>query len=303
MSGSLVGYIISLIDHNAGPYFMAFYIIKSSGEKEEFSVKKFRRSLRKSGAQDATIDRILEEIKRLRPKTTQEIFSYAIKRLEEEDRPIAARYNLKHAIMELGPAGYPFELFVAEVLRHQGYEAQQGKIVSGFCVDHEVDVVAIKDNKHFMIECKFHNRSGLKSDVKVALYIQARFQDVHKAWEQEHKSAHSFHQAWIITNTRFTSEAEKYAACIDIKLIDFSYPRNESLAAMTDKAGLHPITVLTGISRSQKRQLIKNGLILCRDTQKHKDLLHSVGLTTHEVDKLIKESETICKLGLITDEE
>ena len=70
-----------------------------------------------------------------------------------------------------------------------------------------------------MIECKFHNQIGLKTNIKVILYIQARFEDVRTEWEQKPRDSHKFHHAWVVTNTHFTSKAIKYAECMDIKLL------------------------------------------------------------------------------------
>ena len=48
-------------------------------------------------------------------------------------------------------------------------------------MDHEVDVVAKKDNMVFFLECKYHNHRGTYSDIKTALYVHARFVDIEKA--------------------------------------------------------------------------------------------------------------------------
>ena len=48
--------------------------------------------------------------------------------------------KLKQAIMELGPSGFPFEQFVAELLKCRGYQIKVGVIVEGHCVNHEIDV-------------------------------------------------------------------------------------------------------------------------------------------------------------------
>ncbi len=68
--------------------------------------------------------------------------------------------------MELGDTGYPFEKFVAALLRSEGYETKVGVIVQGHCVTHEVDVVAENDRHHYMCECKFHNSQGRFCNVK-----------------------------------------------------------------------------------------------------------------------------------------
>ncbi len=274
---------------------MPFFIRKASGKKEEFKIKKFRLSLRKAGADSKMINEVVSEIKKQKPKSTKEIHKLAIQILQEQAPHIAARYNLKQALMELGPTGYPFEQFVAHIFEAMGYKADTNVVVNGKCVDHEVDIIAEKADKHFMIECKFHNRPGLKSDVKVTLYIQARFDDIRTAWENNPRHGHKFHQGWVVTNTRFTSQALTYGTCMNIKLIGWKHPTGEGIAELIDRLGVHPITALTTLSRTQKKQLIKDGFILCRDASKHTGLLKRLGFSPHQTRKLIKEAEAVCK--------
>lgn len=278
--------------------YMSFFIIKASGQKEEFSLKKFSRSLRKAGADTKTINEIIEDIKALKPSSTQEIHEYALQRLSQKSPPIAARYNLKRALLEFGPAGYPFEKYAAKLLEYEGYRTKTDQIMSGACVDHEIDIIASKDNQYFMVECKFHNNLGLKSDVKVALYTQARFEDLEKALQQykDKEDRQKLNQPWLITNTKFTTEVIKYAHCVNMKLTGWSYPSGKSLAELIDHYGLHPITALTSLSRHQKKIFIEHGLVLCRDIPAYKNELQQFGIRPQDIDHLLKESKAVCNL-------
>ena len=90
-------------------------IKKASGEEVEFSVDKLRTSLSRSGASKQVIESILQEVKsHLFPGiSTKRIYKLAFSLLKKEAKPSAARYQLKNAIMELGPSGFPFEKFIA----------------------------------------------------------------------------------------------------------------------------------------------------------------------------------------------
>ncbi len=277
---------------------MAFYIRKISGEKELFDIRKFRRSLKRAGADQRTISRLVRQLEKMPAmRNTKEIYAWALSQLEKESPPLAARYNLKHALLGLGPAGMPFEHFIAQLFEAQGYKTKVGSIIPGFCIDHEVDVVASKKDKHFMIECKFHNRQKLKSDVKVPLYIKSRFDDVEKAWDNDPQHGHEFHKAWIATNTKFTSMATEYAECTNITLLSWNYPAQGNLPDLIHKYDLHPITALTSLNRQQKKEFIKDGFVLCRDAHKHKDLLKRMGFTPRKIEKLVSEAQEVCKLG------
>jgi hypothetical protein len=282
---------------------VAFYITKASGEQELFDIKKFRRSLRRAGASTHLISQLINTIEKMPElRSTQEIYEFALHQLSEEDVPAASRYNIKRAIFELGPAGMPFEQFIGALFKEQEYTIKTNQIVAGHCVSHEVDVIAIKDNRHCMVECKFHNQQGPKTDVRVALYVKARFDDIERAWNDKEPGKHKFHEVWIATNTKFTTEAIKYAECMGMHLLGWSYPEKKNLQNLIDTLRLHPITALVSLNRQQKRILINNGIILCRDAQNNEKLIQNLlHFTPHAAKKFITECERICAMGCIED--
>lgn len=274
---------------------MAFYIIKSSGEKEPFSLRKFSQSLHKAGASNALIDDIITQIKKMHPQSSREIHEFAMDRLTEKNRPVAAHYNLKQAIMKLGPAGYPFEQYVAHIMQADGYQTITNQFVDGLCISHEIDVIAIKDNKNYLVECKFHNRIGLKTDVKVPLYIQARFEDIEKA-EKKNPARTVFDQPWIWSNTQFTTDAINYAQCAGMRLTGWTHPAGHSLAELVDRYKLYPVTALTTINQQKKNLLIEHGILLCRDIAHNKSLLLRLRFNPREIERVIVEAQGICEL-------
>lgn len=274
---------------------MPFFIIKSSGEKEFFSLKKFSRSLRRAGASSALINDIIDQIKKMHPKSTQEIHQFAMERLTEQNRPVAAHYNLKQAIMKLGPAGYPFEQYVARILQADGYTTVTNQFIQGLCITHEVDVIASNTHKNYLVECKFHNRMGLKTDVKVPLYIQARFEDIANA-EKKDSSRAVLNQAWIWSNTQFTIDAINYAECVNMRLTGWSYPAGQSLAELIDRYKMYPITALTCISQQKKNILIEHGMILCSDISEDRNKLIRLGFKPRDIERIIAEAHGICDL-------
>ena len=267
---------------------MTKYIIKSSGKAERFSVRKLKRSLRKAGAPSPTINQIVEDIlERPELDTTKKIYNYAYQQLKGIDRPIAARYSLKNALYELGPQGFLFENYIALIFKELGFSTRVGVIEQGACVEHEVDVLIEKGNHRYMVECKFHNRRGIKTDVKVALYIKARFEDLSDQWQSQPSLACD--GVWLVTNTQFTSKAIQYGTCAGIKLLGWSYPKERGLALLIDSLELHPITSLTCLNKKQKRMILKHGILLCRDLMNRPDLLKQLGI------KRIKKVQDECK--------
>ena len=276
---------------------MSFKITKASGQKEKFDIKKFTLSLKKAGADEHIIQAIAQKLaKRADLRSTKDIYRFAMKELKKAQRPAAAKYNLKQALLQLGPTGYPFEYFVAEIFKSKGYETQTGKVISGFCVDHEVDLAAHKENKHALAECKFHNNQAFKTNVKVTLYVSARFNDIQKKLSKTKKHKSDIYECWVVTNTKFTTEAIKYARCTGIELLGWGYPEHDNIADIIAKYDLFPITVLTTLTAREKRQLIKKGFVLCHSVHQYTKQLEHLGLTDKQIDNVIAESEGVCAL-------
>ena len=272
-------------------------ITKASGHKAPFNEGKLKQSLLRSGANSELADEIVSEVMEMLVEgiSTRKIYKTALRLLRNTSRPMAARYNLKRAIMELGPSGFPFEQFVGVLLNQQGYRTQVGVIVKGHCVNHEVDVIAEKDNHHFMIECKFHNRQGYICDVKIPLYIQSRFLDVEKQWKQLDGHAEKFHQGWVVTNTRFSEDAAQYGRCMNMNLVGWDYPRNNGLKDWIDSSGLHPVTCLTTLTHREKQELLDKKIVLCKTLHHNYSLLQSIGVNPPRLQKVMDECAALCE--------
>ncbi|MGE0562755.1 MAG: restriction endonuclease [Flavobacteriales bacterium] len=271
-------------------------IIKITGEKVIFDSSKLRRSLERSGASDMVIKQTIDEVEASLYEgiTTKEIYKKAFALLQKSSRPTAARYKLKKAIYELGPSGFPFEKFVAAILEHEGFQTKTDMIVKGHCVNHEVDVIAEKVEKRFMVECKFHGDQGRFCDVKIPLYIHSRFQDVEKQWRKQDGNESKFHQGWIFTNTRFTSDAIQYGNCSGLMLVGWDQPKRGSLKERIDIAGLHPITCLTTLTNYEKKKLLEKEKVLCMDLCHHPGLLTSIGINEQRHKKILDEAHELC---------
>lgn len=273
-------------------------IKKSSGLKEPFQEEKIIKSLEAVGAKKAIINNIMQEIEQQYPhiKNTQQIFNIALEKLKDYNRGLASRYNLKKALLAFGPAGYPFEQFVGHIFAAQGYQIETNEHVQGFCVTHELDVIAIKNGTHHIVECKFHNRQRYKSDLKVSLYVQARFEDLKKSWQIDEKDTHKAHRAWIVTNTDFTEDAVRYAQCVGIKALSWKYPYKKGLKDLIAKYQLHPVTALVSLTPQQKKKLLKKNIVLCQDIQNNPGLLKSLGFSKHETNKLLQDARDTCQI-------
>lgn len=244
-----------------------FKIRKAGGFSEFFNQNKLSRSLRKSGLDGKIAQDVAGKIAaKVKPNISSEnLYRLTLGELEKKDRILASRYRLKRALMGLGPSGYTFEKYFAAVLEHYNYRTKTNQLVWGKCVRHEVDIIALKNNRHAVVECKYHNRPGLKSDIKVALYTFARFLDIRQAWEEARADAHLYHEVWLVTNTKVTGDAAAYARCKGITVISWGYPEEKNLQKIIESRALYPINILSGLNSRQIRIMLENNVVLIAD--------------------------------------
>lgn len=271
-------------------------ILKADGTSESFKPEKLKRSLRKAGATKEEISSIVAEIESILHDgmKTQEIYRHAFTLLRSSEMPAAARYSLRRALFNLGPTGFPFEDFLARLFEISGYSTKTRVTLKGKCAEHELDVAAYKPDHSFLVEAKFHARPGIKSDLQVALYSYARHMDLvgQKSCTED---VCGVSELWVVTNTKFTSSAQKYAECCGLKLLSWDYPKQNNLHDRIREAHLYPVTVLQSLSSAQKQALIKRGVIVCRDLLEKPHLVRHLHLSVRKTEAVLSEARQLCQ--------
>ena len=271
-------------------------IIKSSGEKTRFSLEKLKTSLKRVGADQQTINQIIDKVRDelYQGISTKEIYNRAYALLKKKKSYLASKYKLKKAIYELGPTGFPFERFVSAILDYSGYKTEVGTILQGQCVTHEVDILAHKNGETSVIECKFHSEEGLNCNVKIPLYINSRYTDIRAFWNGDSNNESKLTKGWVVTNTRFTEDAIKYGSCASLYLLSWDYPKNDGLKDRIDRLGLYPITVSTLLTNREKQFLLSRDVVLCRQLIGDAFYLDHLGVSDTRKEKILSEISMLC---------
>lgn len=274
-------------------------ITKASGDRVPFDVSRLRRSLERVGANPVLIKDITHHISNILTEgmSTHEIYRTAFKMLRKYSKTIAAKYHLKHAIMQLGQSGFPFEKYIAAILRHQGFDAINNQIIQGHCVSHEVDVVAKRDHQILFVECKYHNRLGLKCDVKIPLYFKARFDDITQAYPHGPKDTLL---GWLVTNTRFSQDAIQYGRCVGLYLVSWDYPDHGNLKELIESSGLYPITCISSFTKAEISALLEQNIILCKDISHNFSILHPLNIPNTRRKTIIEQCRALTRAWMHT---
>jgi hypothetical protein len=273
-------------------------IIKSSGLSEAFNIHKLVNSLLRSGAPEDVANQVAQEVAaQVKPSDhTRHIYRMARKLLRQRNKASSMRYSIKRAIYSLGPTGYPFEKYIGRVLTAYGYSVEVNRMIRGYCVTHEVDVLASKDNRRCVIECKHHASGEKPADVKIALYVNARFNDIRKAFEMSSGKNSHVSEGWLVTNTRCSSDAIKYAVCEGLKIVSWRYPEKESLEVMIEGKRLYPVTILPSATKNTVLALFASNIILADELAKmdEQTLLRRCHLDRSSALTIIKEARELC---------
>ena len=276
---------------------MPVRIIKSSGLGEDFDIHKLANSLMRSGAPHDVAYEIAREVEQQIPPSarTREIYRRAKRLLRKFNLASGMRYSIKKALFSLGPSGYPFEKYIGKILSHHGYAVETGRIVPGYCVTHKVDVIAKGSDAYSVIECKYHSDAGKATDVKTALYVYARFLDIRKAAEKD-PGEMPLKDGWLVTNTRCTTDAIRYAECAGLRIVSWRYPEKGSLESLIEDKRLYPITILHSVRKGMLDSLFAADIVLAQDIADMDDetFAQKSGLDRHTAQALKKEADAIC---------
>jgi len=268
---------------------------KADGTSEPLDYNKIRHSLARAGASRALSDEVIDSLQsRMRAGiTTDEIYKLAFERLREVKQGAAARFGLKAALLKFGPDGHPFETFAAALLKGRGYSTLLRQTLRGKCVQHEIDVVASRPAiqghaaTKFISECKFHNSPHLQCHIQTALYSWARFLDVHAANPE-------IDSGWLITNTKFSYDVIQYSDCVGLKLLGWSFPRDESIQVRIEENKLYPITIMPRLDRREFTALHNAGFILVKDVAgAQEERLRAIGFSEKEACGIKEDAKRI----------
>lgn len=268
-------------------------IVKRSGEHQAFSEEKIIRSMKRVGVPLSLQSQAMQHIKEhlYDNITTDEIFSHILEFLTQNDRKSSLRFNLRQAIFDLGPTGFPFEKYLERVFRSIGYSAEVGVIMSGECVSHEIDLLIEKEGKREIVEAKFHNQTISKTDIQVLLYTYARFLDV--------KEKNNIADCWVVTNTKLSSDAIVYAQCKGIRALAWNYPEKDNLQDFVENPKMYPVTILTALSSEEKKRLLEGDIVVCSDllNAKREDLEKNFFINRERLEEAIASASIICNGG------
>lgn len=229
----------------------ALRVIKYSGESQVFDEEKVLKSITNSGL---TREEALKILTRVKPKlhdgiSTRDLYKLVYKTIDKESlKENVSLYRMRETLGGIG--SFEFEKFVKELLEKRSFNCIYDSIVEGHCIDHQIDVIARKENKAFYVEVKHHRNYHRDTGLGEVCEIWARYDDMEKGFEKK-KNNFNFSAPWLFTNTKISGHGRKYAKCKGMKLTSWKVGLDGS--SLED--------MIRGLNPKQVQEIIKKSKI------------------------------------------
>lgn len=237
------------------------YVTKFDGRKQAFNKQKIMRTCMRMHATPKIAKAIADNIEAhaydgiSTKKIMQMIFAYMRKHRPE----VKHITDLRTAISMLRPKP-DFELFIAQLLRAHGYKVKSNRMVLGKCIEHEIDAIAEKGKDVLYVEVKHHYKPHTYTGLGVFLEARATFEDLLDGYKTGANKI-KFNKAMVISNTKLSSHARRYADCRSIIYIGWKAPVERGLERLIEEKRLHPITFLRDIDPADEIKLGDAGIV------------------------------------------
>ena len=264
------------------------FVIDRHGRREPFDGEKIIATCRRIGLSRQRAEDVLEEIVQnsVFPVSTKKIYNMVKEIVGRYGKEYPFIYGLRKSIAELDSQS--FEKYTSKLLSALGYSTEWNVIIEGYAVEHQIDVLAWKGRKYYIVECKRHVNPHRDTGLDVTLQVQARKEDILDGIE--YGRGHAIEKAWVFTNTKFSHHAIQYAETKDILLTGWKYKGEQSLERVAHLTKLIPITMMS--SRELDR-LPQKGIITFSDFLEQKEramqLLHWDDEQYREAARLMKK--------------
>jgi len=270
------------------------YVTKADGSKQLFDKQKIINTCLRL---QATLEQAQSIADRIEARAydgipTKKILQMVFQYMKKYRPAIGYQIDLKQAIAMLRSRP-DFEIFIAKLFEAMGYEVEINLIIQGKCIEHEIDVIARKENEVILIEVKHHVNHHTYSGLDVFLQLNSTLEDLKEGYEIG-KNNFKFTRAILICNTKVSDHAKKYALCRGLEFIAWKFPPEKGLERLIEEYKLYPITFLKNMERNEACKLADIGIVtvkqLLDDVEK---ISKKSGINKNRILELQKDAKIV----------
>jgi len=273
---------------------LGVYVTKADGTRQLFDREKVVKTCLRMGASRKIADEVSGKVENTLYDgiPTSKILQMTFRLLRKYTPAIRHLLDLRKglSLMDSKPE---FENFVQILLAHNGFEVTPNRLVTGRCVEHEVDTIARKDGVTYFVEAKHHINYHTLTGLDESRIARAVLEDITEGFELG-KSNLKIDRAMIVTNTRYSEHARRYGKCRNILQIGWDIPANLSLQNMIEEKNLYPLSCLKGLKNETKTKLVNSGIVLMKQLfeEKPSTLARKTGVQKETLKQIIEKAKT-----------
>lgn len=237
------------------------YVTKADGSRQAFDKNKIISTCIKLGLSWQQAEEIAQKIERKAYDgiVTKKILHWVFKYAEKYKPSLKYRIDLRASISLLRPKP-DFEKFIGIIFDILGYETKTNLILEGYCVEHEIDVIAKRNEEIILVEVKHHVNPHKYTGLDVFLEVNSTLEDLKEGYRMG-KHSYNFSKAMIVCNTKISEHAKRYAACKKIETLSWKYPENFCLEKIIEENKIYPITLLKDLEIEEIYKLADCGIL------------------------------------------
>lgn len=276
---------------------MKLYVVKADGSKQLFNKRKIIRTCIKLGASPSLARKIASKIEENAYDgiTTREILREIYEELGKHDPIFKFQMDLRESLSLLKPKP-DFEQYTRIILSEIGFKVIPGQIIRGKCIDHEIDAIAFKENKTYLIEVKHHYNHHTLTGLDVVRILWAVYEDVKEGYKLGLHDL-NINGAMVVSNTKFSHHAIKYAECKGIEYLGWKIPIGKGIESIIEERKLYPVTYLKGLSREIIDRLTANKIITLKKLIQYspREIQQIASISKKEASEIITKAKAIVK--------
>jgi len=271
---------------------LAFMVTKADGSRQLFEREKVIRTCLRMGASKQTAYAVVDKVERRlydnipTVKILQLIFLYLRK-----DKPALRQFFDLRKGLSLMSSKPEFENFVQLLLANNGFDVKPNQMLVGKCVEHEVDALAAKDGIAYFVEAKHHYSYHSLTGLDESRIARAVLEDVTEAYRLG-LSKLRVDNALIVTNTKYSEQATRYAKCRGILLVGWNTPSNLSVQHMVEEKNLYPLSCIKTLRGNDRMRLVDSGVLLMKQVVEENpvNLSRRAGLALQTIERIKEQA-------------
>ena len=270
-------------------------VTKANGSRQMFDKTKIVKTCMRMGATRKDALEVADKIeKRLyNGISTAKILKMLFQFMRRYKPHVSQIYDLRKGI-SLMSSKPEFEIFIQNLLSHNGFEVSSNRILKGKCVEHEVDGIAKKNGVTYFVEAKHHVNYHQFTGLDESRIARAVLEDVTEGYDLG-RGGLKIDKAMLVTNTKYSDHATQYGVCKGILQVGWSTPANLSLQSMIEEENLYPLSCLKGLSLDTRLHLADSGVVLMNQVTEEDTLAlaRKTGLPHEVIHKLKAKVEPL----------